>query len=483
MKRPIHALLLTAATAALLACSDDDGGTRPDSISSSEGSSGTSSEEKASSGSAGEPGICGEGWTKVAPDDERIVYEGTWYPEVGPDSAVLKRHADVCMTSSACFTHSTIVRIGYHRMMAGVTMRLKARADTIYMKWNELWQVNESQRSLPFGVVRFGLMVDGKYRGLIGPESRDSTLSILEPHGEYMWLVSTSYDSTVHCIAIPVNSPDKTAEIEVIMPHKIGMAFHGLEIDGATALEVPEERDLPQFVAIGNSITHGEGQNTAEDGFAWKVARAKGWQLINLAIGTTTIQAGMAANNLNGDRKADVILVEWGYNDWSSSTYSLAAQTVEFGTLLDTIRALQPQAKVYVMTPLPTTTTSLSWASNIVPAVCFASTAANCVADSVAVADSTEVAAAPDSMVFGLSAGARWSKAVDSVVTDTTTIVDWRAMMRKEVKKRVNAGDKKLFVIEGDEIATFEDLSVDGVHLDSAGADAVAKRLIERLSL
>ena len=86
-------------------------------------------------------------------------------------------------------------------------------------------------------------------------------------------------------------------------------------------------------------------------------------------------------------------------------------------------------------------------------------------------------------MVFGLSTGSRWSKAVDSVVTDTTTIVDWRAMMREEVKKRVNAGDKKLFVIEGDEIATFEDLSVDGVHLDSAGADAVAKRLIERLSL
>ena len=220
MKKILGVLALTAATAALLACSDDDGGTKPDPAGSSEGSSGTSSEEKASSGSAGEPGICGEGWTKVAPDDERIVYEGTWYPEVGPDSAVLKRHADVCMNSSACFVYSTITSIGYHKMMAGVTMRLKARADTIYMKWNELWQRNESQRSLPFGAVRFGLMVDGKYRGLIGPESRDSSLSVLEPHGEYMWLVSTSYDSTVHCVAIPVNSPDKTAEIEVIMPHR-----------------------------------------------------------------------------------------------------------------------------------------------------------------------------------------------------------------------------------------------------------------------
>ena len=164
MKRPIHALLLTAATAALLACSDDDGGTRPSPGSSSGESSAASSEELLSSDSeAPAPGICGEKTVKIAPDDERILYEGTWFPEVGPDSAILKRHSDDCMWSPDCFEWNQISKIGYHQMMAGVTMRFKAKADTVYMKWNELWQLDESQRSLPYGAMRFGFYRDGEF--------------------------------------------------------------------------------------------------------------------------------------------------------------------------------------------------------------------------------------------------------------------------------------------------------------------------------
>ena len=51
------------------------------------------------------------------------------------------------------------------------------------------------------------------------------------------------------------------------------------------------------------------------------------------------------------------------------------------------------------------------------------------------------------------------------------------------VMQITSSTDDKVFAIEGPDVATFADLSTDGVHLDSAGADAVAKRLIERLSL
>ena len=172
MKRPIHALLLTAATAALLACSDDDGGTKPSPGSSSGESSAASSEELLSSDSeAPAPGICGEKTVKIAPDDERILYEGTWFPEVGPDSAILKRHSDDCMWSPDCFEWNQISKIGYHQMMAGVTMRFKAKADTVYMKWNELWQLDESQRSLPYGAMRFGFYRDGIEEQVVQGES------------------------------------------------------------------------------------------------------------------------------------------------------------------------------------------------------------------------------------------------------------------------------------------------------------------------
>ena len=96
---------------------------------------------------------------------------------------------------------------------------------------------------------------------------------------------------------------------------------------------------------------------------------------------------------------------------------------------------------------------------------------------------SAAVAAAPDSMVVGLSTGSTYDSELKETVSDTTTIADWRRMMRKAVKRMKDAGDDKVFAIEGPDVATFADLSTDGVHLDSAGADAVAKRLIERLSL
>ena len=134
MKRILGAFLLTAATAALLACSDD-GGTKPAPGSSSGESSASGSEEGLSSDAEERAsGTCGEETVRIAPDDGRIVYEGTWFPEIGPDSAILKRHSDECMLTSDCFTWYQIANIGYHQMMAGVTMRFKARADTVYMK-------------------------------------------------------------------------------------------------------------------------------------------------------------------------------------------------------------------------------------------------------------------------------------------------------------------------------------------------------------
>ena len=72
-------------------------------------------------------------------------------------------------------------------------------------------------------------------------------------------------------------------------------------------------------------------------------------------------------------------------------------------------------------------------------------------------------------------------KAIDQVKGGEYLHPSW--MMRKAVKRMKDAGDDKVFAIEGTDAATFADLSTDGVHLDSAGADAVAKRLIERMSL
>ena len=54
-------------------------------------------------------------------------------------------------------------------------------------------------------------------------------------------------------------------------------------------------------------------------------------------------------------RKVDIITVSTGFNDWMWSDNSLNEASVRYAAMLDTLLIVQPEAEIWVITPLATT--------------------------------------------------------------------------------------------------------------------------------
>ena len=335
---------------------------------------------------------------RIAPNDSRIAYDGVWYAEVNADSALLMRHSPACMSDDNC-APSWAAKIGIPQQHPGVVIRFKTSSPTITLLMSENEVTPYNQRRWPF--QQYGLYRDGEWIGVFHGERSSGRAQILDADNG----ISHTY--------------------EVVLPHQLALVFRGLELSKGKSLEAIEPLKKPVYVSIGNSITHGEGQTGAFQGFAWKIARAMGWELINLSIGGSTISPEMVSLNFK-EKRVDVVSVEWGYNDWASEYFTLAKQTPLYTKMLSNIRSAQPNARIYLITPFATTTAR------------------------------------------GLPAG-------------EGSLEDYRQMMRDAAAKMVKGGDNKIFVIEGEGVSTTKDLTTDGIHLSPEGAARVAKKILAQI--
>ena len=139
---------------------------------------------------------------------------------------------------------------------------------------------------------------------------------------------------------------NKYNQWEIVLPTFCGVDFTGIEIDGNSDLNKIKQEQKPVYVAIGNSITHGVGQNGA--GFLtypFLLAQNKNWVLYNLAVGGSKISWPVA--RLIENKKVDVITILWGYNDWNS-TFTIENEIKPYyKKLITKLRKIQPDAKIY----------------------------------------------------------------------------------------------------------------------------------------
>ena len=344
----------------------------------------------------------------AAPDNPALVYEGAWFAEIDGKGARLLRHSAECREDPDCIPE-WLRKYGIHEQHAGATIRFSTDARRVSALFEESPVTPVEFRRFPY--LRIGLEVDGTWRGQFDPAERRT--------------------EGTNAIELP-SAGEGFHDYEIVLPHQLALIFRGLELEGGSLRKPPEDR-RPVLVAIGDSQSHGEGQLSAADGYLWKLAKAKGWRLVNLAVGGTTIEPKMARMNLPG-RRCDVVVVEWGYNDWWSALFSLEAQTARFRETLAAVRELQPGAKIVVVSPFATET------------------------------------ARGD------------SSAADGLARDGSSIADWRAMMKAAVDERAEAGDRNVLYVGGDEISDVDDIDHrDGVHLTPEGAARVAERLAARL--
>lgn len=338
---------------------------------------------------------------QVKPNDPNLYYDGVWYPKATADSAVLQRYSDECMANANC-APTWAVNVGIPQQQPGVVIRFRTASPGIVVKMRESDATPMANRRWPY--QQYGVYKDGIWAGTVTAPDRVAGRATVRGDGaEHSW--------------------------EVLLPHQMALTFLGLELDAGQSLKPMPKPEKPVYVALGDSKTHGEGQTGAYEGYAWKVARAKGWELINLATGGTTANPEMASLNFPG-KKIDVVSIEWGFNEWLSEYFTLEPSKDNYANLLEEIRAAAPKARIYCILPTFTLQTQ------------------------------------------GKPAG-------------EATLDEYRAAYKSLVAARVAGGDKNIFVIEGQTLTTAADVQPmpDGVHLTAKGAGHLADGLIPLMSL
>jgi lysophospholipase L1-like esterase len=141
---------------------------------------------------------------------------------------------------------------------------------------------------------------------------------------------------------------------EVSLPSFAGVELTMLEIDKAQGLLDPGPGPRRTYAALGDSITHGTGQGSASH-LSWPflLSRKLGFELYNLAVGGSGVSIA-AAQALAGLDRIDVVTILFGYNDWNGEGDSVEAFASQYRQMLSEVRAVQPGAEVFCISPLVT---------------------------------------------------------------------------------------------------------------------------------
>lgn len=329
----------------------------------------------------------------VQPNDSHIEWTGAPFAKVGPTLVEFRRFSDDCLANAAAF-----LRESKATTTTGVVIRFTTTSS----------RVTASFRVLP-GDNRgswFGIYQNGVRTAEMKVDKSKSTFGL-------------------DLVSVAAGSP---VTFEIVMPIFSNCGLTGLDLSDGALLRNPE-LSRPVYAAMGDSITHGTGQDATWQTYAWIVAQDKGWTLENLAVGGSRVTPPIG-DDLKG-RKIDVISILIGYNDWNIVNDPVVYRT-NYELLLAKIRKHQPRAAILCITPLYS------------------------------------------------------SKSKPSGPGITETLDPYREIVRSLVRTRSAQGDDRIFLIEGLSLSDAADVSKDGVHLSIPGAGRVAGRLsraIEKLDL
>jgi lysophospholipase L1-like esterase len=138
-------------------------------------------------------------------------------------------------------------------------------------------------------------------------------------------------------------------DYEIVLPYGDSVDFQGVAVNAGARFEAPPAPPAVRYVAYGDSVTHGFTASAVDKTYPYLVAKAKGWQLINLGLG------GRASNvsdaHILKTLKADVITVLMGVNDWQGGGPVERYRKNMMG-FFDALRAVQPTVPIYFISSL-----------------------------------------------------------------------------------------------------------------------------------
>jgi len=232
---------------------------------------------------------------------------------------------------------------------------------------------------------------------------------------------------------VVVSDSKKMREYEVVLPTFSNPRFKGLVIDDGCKLGEVPEKNQKVYVAMGDSITHGQGQkNATYKTYPYLLSKKLGVDYYNLAVGGGKISM-LAAKQLKDWEKIDLMTVLIGYNDWVFDGKTPEVYKAKYRQFLKEIRSHHPETKVFCI--------SLLYTNN------------------------------GKSRKLG----------------EKYQPKDYREVLESLVTELQKAGDKNLFFIAGDQITTKKNLQgelrpEDPVHLGIPGAKMLADELYKKIN-
>ncbi|MCK9507643.1 MAG: SGNH/GDSL hydrolase family protein [Pigmentiphaga sp.] len=325
-------------------------------------------------------GIEAQTFVLVHADNPDIVIEGAQYLTKTPERVIINRHSEEFFPLVTGYFLEARAKT-----QTGVVIRFKTDSPQLKVNFEKRNDSEQRNNSCVFAVYK-----NGKLSGYI----RDT-----------------------YQLNITAGTTDPVVW-EIVLPYLWGVNFTGIDLVSGYTLLPQENENKPKYVAIGNSITHGTGQTDASDvTYAFRFARAMGWELYNLAVGGSRIHEQIAEETKNLDLHAISIL--WGFNDWTQTQPSVLMANVmpRYKLLLENLREYHPDAYIYCIMPTHTTNPR------------------------------------------------------------TPTIDTLRNAERRIVKEMIAQGDDRFIVVEGGSVNNTADLT-DNVHLNNQGASKLADFLI-----
>ena len=157
-------------------------------------------------------------------------------------------------------------------------------------------------------------------------------------------------------VTVDFGSTSATArKVELIWPYGDGMDLLEVQVSRGAAVIIAPALPTTKLVVAGDSITHGFNATNIFTSWAWQLAVAKGYQLINIANGSEQVVAANA--NVLGETGAQHVIYAIGYNNFSPQTPTATFQAA-LEAWLANARSELPSARLYIASMLYTTNTN-----------------------------------------------------------------------------------------------------------------------------
>ena len=181
----------------------------------------------------------------------------------------------------------------------------------------------------------FGVFIDGKfYKSYKFPQTTKNLLSFTINPGSR-----------------------KMREYEITLPSFSNPKLKSLTLEDGSRLEKVDRSNKKVYVAIGDSITHGVGQDSATHlTYTYLLANKLDMKYYNFAVGGGKISIPVG-RQLKDIKKIDLITILIGYNDWVFDGKTPTTYTAKYRKLIEAIRVNHPETEIHCITLLYTRNT------------------------------------------------------------------------------------------------------------------------------